>query len=47
MNAITLSMYRLSLIPRPPLFLPSVCIHNNTRERKASENSEGLRAFIT
>ena len=22
----------LSLVPRPPLFLPSVCVHNNTRE---------------
>ena len=27
----------LSLVPRPPLFLPSVCVHNNTRERKTSE----------
>ena len=22
---------------RPPLFLPSVCVHNNTRERKTSK----------
>ena len=22
----------LSLVPRPPLFLPSVCVHNNTRQ---------------
>ena len=21
-----------SLVPRPPLFIPSVCVHNNTRE---------------
>ena len=26
-----------SLVPRPPPFLPSVCVHNNTRERKTSE----------
>ena len=26
-----------SLGPRPPLVLPSVCVHNNTRERKAGE----------
>ena len=26
----------LSLAPRPPPFLPSVCIHNNTQERKTS-----------
>ena len=26
-----------SLGPRPPPFLPSVCIHNNTRERKTGE----------
>ena len=25
-----------SLVPRPPLFLPSVCIHNNTQERKTA-----------
>jgi len=23
----------LSLIPRPPPFLPSVCVHNNTQEQ--------------
>ena len=26
-----------SLIPRPLPFLPSVCVHNNTREQKTSE----------
>ena len=26
-----------SLVPRPPPFLPSVCVHNNTRNRKISE----------
>ena len=26
-----------SLVPRPPPFLSSVCVHNNTRERKTSE----------
>ena len=26
-----------SLIPRPPPFLPSVCVHNNTQEQKTSE----------
>ena len=26
-----------SLVPKPPPFLPSVCIHSNTRERKTSE----------
>ena len=25
-----------SLVPRPPLFLPSVCVHNNTREQKTA-----------
>ena len=24
----------LSLVPKPPSFLPSICIHNNTWERK-------------
>ena len=28
-----------SLVPRPPLFLPSVCIHKNTRERKTGKQS--------
>ena len=23
-----------SLVPKPPPFLPSVCIHNNTREQR-------------
>ena len=27
----------LSLVPRPPLCLPSVCVHNNTREWKTGE----------
>ena len=27
----------ISLGPRPPPFLPSVCVHNNTRERKTGE----------
>ena len=27
----------LSLVPRPPPCLPSVCVHNNTRERKTGE----------
>ena len=26
-----------SLVPRPPLFFPFLCVHNNTRERKTSE----------
>ena len=26
-----------SLVPRPPPFLPSVCVHNNTREWKTGE----------
>ena len=26
-----------SLVPRPPLFLPSVCVHNNTREQKTGK----------
>ena len=26
-----------SFVSRPPLFLPSVCVHNNTRERKTIE----------
>ena len=26
-----------SLVPRPPLFLPSICVHNNTREWKTGE----------
>ena len=26
-----------SLVPRPPLFLPSVYIHNKTREQRTSE----------
>ena len=36
-----------SLVPRPPLFLPSVCIHNNTWERKTDEKQESLGAIIT
>ena len=38
--------YFPSLVPRPPPFLPSVCVHNNTRERKTdkkrSANGGGL-----
>ena len=30
-------MYELSFVPRPPPFLSSVCIHNNTRGLKTSE----------
>ena len=26
-----------NLVPRPPPFLPSVCVHNNTQERKTSK----------
>ena len=26
-----------SLVPRPPPFVPSVCVHNNTQERKTGE----------
>ena len=26
-----------SLVPRPPQFIPSICVHNNTRERKTSK----------
>ena len=26
-----------SFVPRPPLFIPSVCVHNNTREWKTSK----------
>ena len=26
-----------SLVPRPPLFFPSVCVHNNTWEQKTGE----------
>ena len=33
-------MANSSLVPRPPLFLPSVCIHNNTREWKTDEKRE-------
>ena len=29
-----------SLVPRPPPFLLSVCVHNNSRERKTSEKQE-------
>ena len=31
--------YLPSLVPRPPPFLPSVCVHNNTRERKTGVSS--------
>ena len=26
-----------SLVSRPPPFLPSICVHNNTREQKIGE----------
>ena len=26
-----------SLVPRPPPFLPSVCVHNNTRNQKIGD----------
>ena len=29
--------YKISLVPRPPLFLPSICVHNNTREQKTGK----------
>ena len=32
-----LEVVKASLVPRPPLFLPSVCVHNNTWEQKTSE----------
>ena len=28
---------KVSLIPRPPPFLPSICVHNNTQEQKIGE----------
>ena len=31
-----------SLVPRPPPFLLSVCIHSNTQEWKSSKNGECL-----
>ena len=35
---------RVSLVPRPPPFLPSVCIHNNTWERNQKvETRTGLQ----
>ena len=35
----------IALVLRPPPFLLSICIHNNTWERKTSKNGEGLGAF--
>ena len=32
----------ISLVPRPPPFLPSVCVHNNTRERKTGKKQGRL-----
>ena len=29
--------YTHSLVPRPPPFLPSICVHNNSREQKTGE----------
>ena len=34
-----------SLVPRPPLFLPSVCIHNNIWERRTG-NKRGRPGSI-
>ena len=36
-----------SLVPRPPLFYFSICIHNNSRSKRPAKNMEGLGAFIT
>ena len=35
--SVTTKQFHPSLVPRPPLFLPSVGVHNNTWERKTSE----------
>ena len=32
-----LHVHMSSLVPRPPPLLPSICIHNDTREQKTSE----------
>ena len=32
-----------SLGPRPPPFLPSVCVHNNTRERNYCERKRKVK----
>ena len=32
-----------SLVPRPPPFLPSICVHNNTQEQKTREVYLGMR----
>ena len=29
----------VSLVPRPPPFLPSICVHNNTREQKTGKKT--------
>ena len=34
---VSVYVYRGSLVPRPLPFLPSVCVHNNTREWKTNE----------
>ena len=34
-------LYLNSLVPRPPLFLPSVYIHNNTQEWTQTESKKG------
>ena len=39
----TLEQRKISLAPNPPLFLPSVCTHNNTWEWKTSEWMQGGR----
>ena len=40
-------MHLISLVPRLPLFLCFVCIHNNTHTLKSDEKWGGLGAFIT
>ena len=31
--------WRVSLVPRSPMFLPSICVHNNTQNRKTSKST--------
>ena len=33
--------WQVSLVPRPPMFLLSICIHNNIQNRKTSEKLHG------
>ena len=37
----------IASFPGLPQFLPSICVHNNARERKTGEKRKGLGAFIT